>query len=315
MGNFINLDDTKNLKFNPIIFFSAGEALGYKDRDNNIDAKMIQRFFEPIDKLFGDYEIMKKFGIHHKLYQNKIFNYTDDFIGELNDIEKITFFDNESEDYQNDPEFKLDVLKSNILKDPKAILIIFLIFDKNKMAFRIGTFVINNNDIFLNQKAEYFNKISDKIGNDYKIIQTFAIDPEKLIQIGDIDDAFQTHYRRVIKRDTKTKEGVTKKFIGFVNAKKLELEKVGKLNEFNINRHETIEELLTYLNIQNDAQNYEDYKKLALNFRNRTYKLKLFEPHVYFKIRLGYENDHFVLFLHPYESESNNPVRFPPGGQ
>ncbi len=249
---------------------------------------------------------MKKFGIHHKLYQNEIFNYTDKFIEDLIDIDKIKFFKD------RDTEYKLDVLNCKLLEEPKAILILFLFFNETTLAFKVGSFIIKNQEIFLNQKANYFNKISKKVGKN-KIIQVFAIDPEKLIQVGDMDTAFQEHNRKVIKRDKGIKEDITEEFIGFVNSKKRQLNEIGQLKEFNIDKHDSIEDFLNFLEIDKikHIDNYEVFKKLALMFRDRTYKLKVFEPHVYFKIRLGYEGGHFVLFLHPYESESNNPIRIP----
>jgi hypothetical protein len=298
-------DKKQSLELNPFVYFSAGEALIDKDRDYNIDSRQIQSFFKPIDNLFGDYEVRKKFNLHTALYINSFFSKADEkHIWQKNDIDKLQIEGGERKI------FKLFLQKngSSELKDKvvneDAILIFVLLFDKTRLSLFIECFLTDAKELALNSKNTLFAEIDNKIGVDVNIIQVFALDPEKLIQCIDLDVSRQEHFQRVIARNENIEIAIVKNFIDKVK-------NYNDRNSIDIYKYDSIEELLNVIAIPLD-DNKEKYKKLVKDFQKRKYKLKSFEGHKYFKVRIGYEDNRYVLFLHPYDSESNGPVRFPP---
>lgn len=308
MSEIIDAIEKKSiLTFNPFIYFSAGEALNDKDRDNNIDSKLIQKFFQPIDNLFGDYEVRKKFGNHNLLYLKKMFKDDGNNLGYFIIDEKSDFKLEDLQIDEKENDFKLfikndkDEIIQNITKK-SALLIFILFYDYDSTSIKIDCFLTDN--LINKTKSEYIGKINGTLNNTANIVQIFALDPEKLIQCVDMDEARQEHFKKEIVRNEEIDKDVVDYFIMKVNIKKSI-----NIDDFDIYNNNSLDELMAYLEIDD---NLEPCKKLAKLFLKRAYKLKKFEPHCYFKARVGYENNHFVLFLHPHESESNNPIRFPP---
>ena len=313
--------DSSIVGFNPFIYFSAGESLNDKDRDFNIDLIAIQKFFQPIDNLFGDYEVKKSYGLEKTIFTKSVF--------EINEAKQLPYLEKdlsninalEHNDALKEFQFCIKCDKNGILKnisDKNAIIYFVIFFNRSSYSIQLDAFVSNSNEIELESKSNFINLLNKKVSEkNLSIVQIFAVDPIKLIQIVDLDPARIEHFKHNMARSENIGIDTINKFLEA--AKKVRLETENSHDSkyfFNINNFETYQKIITELGL--DVANLngnEDIIKVLDLFSIRAYKLKNFEEHEHFKARIGYENGHFVLFLHPYKSETNNPIRFPPGGQ
>jgi len=304
----------QRFKFNPFIFFSTGESLVDKDRDLNVDSNQIQKFFKPIDNIFGDYEVRKKFNVHEILYLNSCFNKVkispnNDLIRRDLENQRIKKKNKYDENFQ----LKLTDENGNLLdefKNEESLLLFLILFDKKKLIILNECFTTNRNELLNTSKETFFKNLSKILGKDLNVLQVFALDPIKLIQCIEMDQSRYLHFINIIERNDKIPKEIITKFFDKILEKRLETPK-----EINLYEFDSINLFLNEWGINGENENDKNQLiKLVKLFQSRKYKLKNFERHRYFKTRIGYENGNFVLFLHPYESESHNPVRIP-GGQ
>jgi hypothetical protein len=283
-----------NLHFNPALFFSAGQALNDKDRDNNHDSREIQNFFKPIDNLFGDYEVMKKFDHHQNLYLNDA-NTQRVFILKLS--ANFSHYSSLSKE-----EFPIE----KVYEEKDSLFVFYLYLNSINYKYEL--------EVEPKKQAELGSVIIKEIKeakkiNDLNLLQIFILDPEKLIQCVNYDLTRFKHHVKLFSINENIDQEIL--FAFFQQIYKKRKESNSQKQKVDFYEFDTIPEFLTDWGLDNNDEN----KKIVKNFISRKYKFKNYERHEYFKARLGKENGQFVLFLHPYESESNNPVRFPPGGQ
>lgn len=288
-----------NLHFNPALFFSAGQALNDKDRDNNYDSREIQNFFRPIDNLFGDYEVMKKFDHHQNLYLNDAFT-KEVFILKLS--ENLPKYDSLSQD-----EFPIN----DMHKKKDSLFVFYLYLNNDNFQYELEQEPKKQADLANITIKEV--KESKKLSN-LNLLQIFILDPEKLIQCANYDlTRFKHNVDLLVNNEllvNNKKEIIKEEAFNFFQ-KIYNKRKTDKTLKVDFYEKDSISAFLEQWDLEDTITN----QKIVKCFMSRKYKFKNYERHEYFKARLGKENDHFVLFLHPYESESNNPVRFPPGGQ
>lgn len=327
------IDESKKrqVRSNPYMYMSAGLSLNDKDRNLNPDLMEIQKFFKPIDNLFGDYETRKKFELHNLLYRSSFFENLD-----KNDSERT--------------EFKISVEEINNHRGPKDLLIFYIIYDFSNSDTYIEYDWITSDTISGNNDdwQIYFQNLKKGVENRFsKIAQIYLLDPEKLVHLVDLDYARLQAFKfrifdnlfvdkiekpksnilfpmidkvvSVVKKCLKEK-GQAKKSTSIEDITEIEIEHIlNQLKEEDSKKiskivEKTIEQGLKKIGINSDSSIDTDriiYEYLIRSFISKKHKLKNFEKFEKVRVRIGYENNHYVLFLHPYDSESNNPVRIP----
>ena len=263
-------------------YIEAGRFLNDFDRNNNFDLKEILEFFKPNNRLFGDYEIRKK-----------------------NGLEK--FLDRKKRD--NTP---CVIPKSEIESMvPDGWLILFVISGQG-LFVEYGWIKIEKDDEYNEVKIEYDDLAKGALSVDTKDIhQIYVLDPIKLKQISNLDKG----------RNLSFKNAILERFLGEdfgrldINDKAswyevIDLIVEGKQKKFTNLKIE--EQILSMAPDQNifakilEAFNGNDELLRPL------VKLKCFEEFKDVVIRLGiYEDGRYVIYLHPYKSESNCPGRIP----
>lgn len=327
------IDESKKreVRSNPYMYMSAGLSLNDKDRNLNPDLMEIQRFFKPIDNLFGDYETRKKFGLHNLLYRSSFFENLD-----KNDFQRT--------------EFKISVEEINSHRGPKDLLIFYIIYDFSNSDTYIEYDWITSDTIIGNNDAWqiYFRNLKKGVENRFaKIAQIYLLDPEKLVHLVNLDNARLQAFKSIIldnffvDKINKPESSILFPMIDeVVSGVKKCLKEKGQTNQSTSIEDITEGEIATILNqlkeedskqiseiikrtckrglkmigIESDSSINTDrivYEYLIRSFISKKYKLKNFEKFEKIRVRIGYENNHYVLFLHPYDSESNNPVRIP----
>lgn len=285
----------------PDFYLGSGKWLIDKDRNINSDLVEIHDFFEPLDRLFGDYETRRKLNLHEYLYRR-------DFDGKEIAINKV-----ELEKYNKD-----EHVGDNYQ---------FILFS---IKLEEGEYKV----------AHQWLSVSDMINRNYQLqeycIAHYILDPVKLRQIIHLDKSrFDYACETFWKKNKELEMGQDKsqlnqfienyafvknffkrhrRYFGISSGQSMS---VGSLKEIG-NEHanylaqksdliEAINEKIVYLTDKDGIQNPQDIID-ALEEE----KVKSFERFNEVRIRLGmYQNGRLVLFLHPYESESNNPGRIP----
>lgn len=333
-------------------FIEAGKSLNDKDRNNNNDLSEIQAFFEPIDNLFGDYEIRKKYGLEKNLYRKNIdgseieisreninnnrgkllyFIILDSFNGYI-----VQSFWVNPEDLLNDSnsDQKSEFRSYYEISKRKAIEIqmgpFFKLFNKPRNTTEIN--ILN-----------YINKLPSSIQESllFPFKGLIVLDPIKLVQAADLDEARIISIKRNLitkcfnddRNLHKSDNSVLQPYFDAIDMiktkfKKLKITEVNpKIDEIEMESfaNSVISELKekepSFLKeksgieeVRHENITPNDVKALVEEFNANTplTKLKNFERFEHVRIRLGqYKSGKLVLFLHPYESESNNPIRIP----
>lgn len=287
------------------VYLGSGKWLMDKDRNINSDLIEIHTFFRPIDRLFGDYETRKKFNLHEALYRCNF------------DGKEVTIT-------------KIDLEKYRESQDDDYTLIFFTI------VFTKGEYLIQPYPISIHELLKGNYPLYDQFeANEVKA--RYVLDPIKLYHIMDLDDArFQYYYNQFWRKNSELSENVsntTKEIREFVEAyaqvknffkKHKRHFKINRGMQFNLYKLSYLDEDdAKYLknksdNIDNINKNIEILKNENINNAQEIVdalekeKLKNFERFDQVKIRLGqYGNGRYVIYLHPYESESNCPGRIP----
>lgn len=359
-------DNQAIIKNNPFPFVSAGRSLNDKDRDINSDLEEIHAFFQPIDNIFGDYEIRKKLGLEKELFikrRNKKIIDGEKFYNEVikkieptewqelyfkYDPKKYETHARKVEEYEKYSFMNLDMetvilqpseIDDLIKNENPQVLVVSIIFSETTKKITLDAQVI---------PLKYYEKLitgkvddlsqKDVTAIDYTLtlnddeinLQTFIIDPIKIRSLkkmsksrfdgyleqlmNDCNNANQSFFKglNADKINIKLKETVRnilstfyklreKKHIIRITDTSVYEMYLDKILELNKEKKENIVDV-----INTDLELY-----LADSFCRRKFKLKNLEMFNFLRARVGYENGHFVLFLHPYESESNNPIRIP----
>lgn len=311
---------------NPYPLITAGRSLNDKDRNINADLREIHDFFKPIDNLFGDYEVRKKFGLDEMLYRKKFFD------------QKMHWKDKTDNNFSKLKK-KPDDFKLKIEEDDRKVgilFVFFVIYDFEENDVFLDYFILDSNSIFSDLDM-ITKQIKDKISESAKIIQTFIIDPEKLIQILDLDSARHQSFKDII---LNKREGLLNLYgladsrkekcldividvlinkIKTIKSKNTSMKRYFSVSDIGLNPNlynEIIGEIKTHGSLTKQKDLIDTELRCCIKFVelfvNKAHKLKNFERHSYFRARIGYTDNHYVLFLHPYESESNNPIGFPP---
>lgn len=300
-------------------FISAGKSLNDKDRNINSDLKEIHEFFEPIDRLYGDYESRKKFGIQEGLYRRNL-------LDEIVCISK-------------------DEIEEEKKKSPKRIIIFHILKAKNSYYVEYKWDSIDN--ILLNGLNFKNNEYSDegKFKKNAELITELILDPVKIYQVVAFDatrinyycQTFWDKYRNKIQNKPLVQvppeicsfikayavlHNFVKKYqfilnfnidTDILNYSKDKLEEILLLNkdvQIYKKNGENLEMLINAITILEKGASDDEIKNTIQCLRNE--KLKNFEEFSEVRIRLGKnQSGDFILFLHPYESESNNPIRIP----
>lgn len=295
-------------------FIEAGKSLNDKDRNNNHDLVEIQAFFEPIDRLFGDYEIRKKYNLTDHLYRRDV-NSGEEIRIDAEEIQtrgrkEILFFFIYRIYYGYAVGFRWENPEkfSVFLKDPSKA---YEAKDEDK-----GTFQKLYEEAMILEMKE-----REKRQTMVPTVDFLVLDPIKLVQAIDLDEARHISLKRSIiakclknGNDLITQNNEELKPLFDLIDIIVDEFKILRKKEVNpkINDDE-IESLITkHENLLKG--NKENLEKIIEEFNSNSplTKLKNFERFNYVRIRLGqYHNGKLVLFLHPYESESNNPIRIP----
>ncbi|RDB03558.1 hypothetical protein [Runella aurantiaca] len=287
------------------VYLGSGKWLMDKDRNINSDLIEIHTFFRPIDRLFGDYETRKKFNLHEALYRC-------DFDGKEVAITKI------------------DLEKYRELQDDDYTLIFFtIVFTKGE--YLIQPYPISIHELLKGNYPLYGQFEANEVKARY------VLDPVKLYHIMDLDGArFQYYYNQfwrknseLRKNTTKTNEEITEFIEAYAQVKNFFKKhkrhfKINRGMQFKLDELYYLDQgAAEYLknksdNINNINENIKILKNDNINNAQEIVdalekeKLKNFERFDQVKIRLGqYEDGRYVIYLHPYESESNCPGRIP----
>lgn len=273
------------------IYMSTGSTLNDKDRNINSDLNEIHEFFRPIDRLFGDYESRRKLNQQEVLYRS------DSFMGEEVRI----------------PRSKLEEKRVN---------------ENNLILFT----VIKDNSIYC-VKHEWIDadNLDPDILEKYKVMDVvtqYILDPVKIYHNLDIDEVrFKSRCNLFLeKTEGKINDKVIEEFIQNYSIVKRFYARHRKHLRFNeddkINFATEIKNDYYYDRKSEIVKDINDARELVKNSKipkiNEIMedldkeKIKNFERLSHIRIRLGkHEDGRFVLFLHPYESESNNPLEIP----
>lgn len=327
---------------NPFIFFSPGIVLANKDRDINSDLVDIHKFFAPIDNLFGDYESRKKYGLERKLFR-KLYSKSrhgerrtdSDILDSIEPTEWKNYFHDANTDtikssiieIGNEEKYKILEEETIILtrKDfndhDGELLVIYLIYENSVKDMVIDFDFIDSKLLRLNYEHFFHQKIDsielsdkDKTPTGNKISQIFVIDPVKIVEIiNNCESNFDNQLKKL------ELGGIDKSLIlGAILKIKVALYK--KMADPNNKSIWRITDTNVYDLFWDEMKNNPAIDKpndknlhlyLANQFCTRKVKMKSIEKFNFIRVRIGWQNNRYILYLHPYESESNNPIRIP----
>jgi hypothetical protein len=274
MPNTIHLE-TMNL------YIEAGRFLTDFDRNNTFDLKELLRFFEPNNRLFGDYEVRKKNKYEDSLNAKNRDGITDCKIPR---------------------------------KDIEAGGLLLFVISGTQLFVEYGGIAITRNQvgkvtIDVNEKAKKALSIDPS-----EVRQLYVLDPVKLKQICHLDKARNIAFKKALL------EQAVEKFYGLNEGlQTLYCEVVEEVVQGKI-AHQDDAKILEMLSLNSK------YKEIAKDILNNIItifnsnddtirpliKLKNFEEFKEVTIRLGiYQDGRYVIYLHPYKSESNCPGRIP----
>ncbi len=337
-------------KSNPFIFFSPGGILSEKDRDINSDLVEIHNFFAPIDNLFGDYESRKKFGLERKLFRRLYSKINDKEIINNEGIKSIIKFEKNdknikrlSEDIHNSIEpaewknfFKLDknqitnskignydileentiiITRNDLINNPNKLLVIYLIYENEVKDLVIDFDFIDSIKLREEYETFFHNKIRTIEDKNDKISQIFVIDT---IRLKDMIKMCESRFDKRIEDLGFSKDQKEEILKALVDIKSKLFDRIQNNDQIYRITDTNVYELYPIDTI-NEGKLLKEFKKedniklfLADQFCSRKVKMKSIEKFNFIRIRIGWENNRYVLFLHPYESETNYPVKYPP---
>ena len=280
------MENNRQFFFNAYI--GAGNALNDKDRNINSDLVEIHDFFKPIDRLFGDYEIRKKFNLQEILYRTGI----DGF------------------------EVRIQRDKLEEMRNDSNNLILFTIINLN------GIYVVQHD--WVNPE-----KVCDVNYSDRDVVAQYILDPIKFYNLIDIEESrFNSYCDVFLKKTNEVSTEDIRKFIEYYSTIKrffarhrryLRINfgeqmdrnslKPIEQDEYYTKKSENLEMINHAINCVKKS-NIPSIEEIMEDLDKE--KVKNFERFSQIRIRLGkHEDGRFVLFLHPYESESNNPLEIP----
>lgn len=320
-------------------YIDSGKWLIDKDRNINSDLEEINAFFEPIDRLFGDYEIRKKNKLEELLYrdgdklsdiENKIqrFNNLKNRVNPIKDnavkvankflknlnIDPIILnvgLEKWKESIRNLNRGSSNRVQSHILKIKKSEIIeneknlLYFVITKISSEYRVDyTWVRIKEDNKplgheLTDGIHDVNRRINAIYDSHEICATYILDPVKLSQIIEYDDVRIESHKKVYFRNI---------FNDFdKNANKeiyfTFLDKIVEERKKNPNFD---------LNTIDVNISQPDKRKIIEAVNNKVIKLKNLAKFESVRVRLGMQaSNRLVLFLHPYISESHQPGRIP----
>lgn len=278
MPNNVHLE-TMNL------YIESGRFLTDFDRNNTFDLKELLRFFEPNNRLFGDYEVRKKYKYDDSLNAKNRDGITDCKISRQ-EIEALV---------------------------TQGGLLLFVI-SGTQLFVEYGGIKITRNQagkatIDVNEKAKKALSIDSS-----EVRQLYVLDPVKLKQICNLDKSRNIAFKKALLEQAVEKfyglneelqtlycevveEVVQGKIAHQDDAKTLEMLSLN--SKYKRIEKDVLNNIITIFNSNDDAirplvklKNFEDFKEVT--------------------IRLGiYQDGRYVIYLHPYKSESNCPGRIP----
>jgi hypothetical protein len=262
-------------------YIEAGRFLNDFDRNNNFDLKEILDFFKPNNRLFGDYEIRKKNGLERFL---------------------------DRKNYGNNN--KCQIPKDDIRDFASAGYLLLFVISGNDLRVNYGWIkILDNDEINCDDAAEALSIPS------VDIKQVYVLDPIKLKQIYDLSDARNKYFKNLI-----LEKCIGEDFVNYpTNHKDVYYEIIKNI----VAQKTTKQPKNRILNGLKDNAEYDDIikghcEKILDEFDGNNeltrplVKLKNFEEFKDVTIRLGiYEDGRYVIYLHPYLSESNCPGRIP----
>lgn len=283
-------------------YLGSGKWLIDKDRNINSDLVEIHDFFEPIDRLLGDYETRKKLNLQEYLYRRN-------FVGKEIAISKDVFEEKRKQEGDN---YQL-------------------------LLFSIGHF---NNEYCINVEwISVKNLVERKLPLQDNCLAHYILDPVKLYQIIQLDEArFNYFCNEFWQKNSELVNGQNindlNKFIedyAFVknffkrhnrffvmpSSPKMKIDDLREINkndnttkEYLDKKADSIEAIYEKIDYLKNIEKIPNAQEIVDALENE--KLKRFERFNEVRIRLGvYKNNRPVIFLHPYENESNNPGRIP----
>lgn len=331
---------------NPFIFFSPGVVLSNKDREINSDLVEIHKFFAPIDNLFGDYESRKKYGLERNIFR-RLYSKSDkgdviknirrrtdlDILASIKPVEWKKYFEDEASNtiinsvINLEAEEQYRILEEEIIiltrEDFKVhkdkLLVIYLIYDNTVKDMVVDYDFIYSKLLRLNYEHYFHQKtdsveLKDGIPTGDKISQIFVIDPIKINEIiHNCESNFDNQLKNlelegfdkslILKAILKIKGALYQKMADPSNTS------IWRITDTNVYELFWGEMKTNPLITKPNDKNLHLY--LANLFCTRKIKMKSIEKFNFLRIRIGWQNNRYILYLHPYESESNNPIRIP----
>lgn len=287
MAQAANRESLKSMDF----YIDAGRSLNDLDRSLNHDLKQIQKFFRPIDRLFGDYEVRKKRQITEFLYRKTYYN------------EPCAIPREEIEKYANDYLLLFYISRKNTLKKQikdQRLSVNELNVDYCWIKIKEGKISL---DLF-NQNENNTLAIPPS-----EILQTYVLDPIKLKHVADLDKARINAFKnKFIAEFRKQNSNTSNEAIHLI----FDCITSSSFNEETITKDYVVNFEKSCKKEDNIANSISKDLLDAINLNDDYSKWKNFQDFQEVKIRLGkYKDGRYVIYLHPYTSESNCPIRIP----
>lgn len=241
--------------------------------------------------------------------------------------------------------------RNDFEKNKGTLLVIFLIYESSKkdmvidFDFKKASELRKNYETIFHTYIDSVEKISDKQPTGDKISQIFVIDPVKINEIiSKCESNFNFELEKLnINRVNKGEilEAIIKIKKALYKLMANPQGSVWRITDTNV--YELFHDSEIKIDIErykNDMgkkgkpiaevfyTEFENIKSQAIKsptdgllhlyladqFCSRKVKMKKIEKFNFIRVRIGWHDNRYVLYLHPYESESNGPIRFPPQG-
>lgn len=256
-------------------YIEAGRSLNYTNPNNNFDLKEIARFFSPIDRLFGDYEVRQRQGIENFLYRRNT-------AGEPVEINRKTIRTQATNGF---------------------LLLLIICQDQKNRDLRVnyGWIKINKPEADGQSTIEYGDNAEEALKVDPNTVKhIYVLEPTKLNRAIDLDEGYYNSYQNGLL------EVVIDGFNEIGEHERAVL--YGQIDRYVDSLHNR-EELTR---VDGDNQQVHEAFSAPTEDIKPLVKLKNYRRYENVKLRLGqYKDGRYVIYLHPYWSESNCPVRIP----
>ena len=265
-------------------YISPGRFLTDKDRRVNADLEEIHSFFKPLDKLFGDYETRKKYNLHEELYRKNL----------------------------EGKEAKISLCELKSVENKGKVIALYVISSSNELR-------IHNEWITVSEIKDAHTFILREGDEQLPVLEFYILDPVKLYQILELDKARLLTYKKALLDDLKIPhEEIYYTLIDKLVSIRLEQKKQreGEINTSDLNKIPLVilpnfEDITSDLKL-NKENTLASAKLIYFAFRFDKVKIKNFEQIQDIRFRLGrFDDGRYVIYLHPYRSESNCPGRIP----